>query len=50
LGGLYSTSPTQKRTGSIAPMVEELDFEQTVRGSQHWVGVMKDWNWEVLLG
>lgn len=46
LGGLYSTSPTHKRQGSIVPIVEELDFEQTVRGSHHWVGVMRDWNWE----
>ncbi|EED15354.1 C6 finger domain protein, putative [Talaromyces stipitatus ATCC 10500] len=46
LGGLYSTSPTQRRQGSIVPIVEELDFEQTVRGSHHWVGVMRDWNWE----
>ena len=25
---------------------EELDYERTVRGRQHWVGVMRDWNWE----
>ncbi|KAL8699053.1 MAG: hypothetical protein Q9201_006227 [Fulgogasparrea decipioides] len=30
--------------------IEELDFERTVRGRLHWVGVMKDWNWEILLG
>lgn len=23
-----------------------LAFEKTVRGRQHWVGVMKDWGWE----
>ena len=23
-----------------------LEFERTVRGRQHWVGVMKDWGWE----
>lgn len=49
-GGLSSTGPTHKRQGSTVPIVEELDFEQTVRGSHHWVGVMRDWNWEVLLG
>ncbi|KAL8773532.1 MAG: hypothetical protein Q9209_001636 [Squamulea sp. 1 TL-2023] len=30
--------------------IEDLDYERTVRGSLHWVGVMKDWKWEVLLG
>ncbi|KAL8663020.1 MAG: hypothetical protein Q9202_004250 [Teloschistes flavicans] len=30
--------------------IEELDPERTVRGRQHWVGVMKDWDWEILLG
>ncbi|OKL61812.1 hypothetical protein UA08_02879 [Talaromyces atroroseus] len=45
-GGLYSMSPTNARHGFMVPIVEELDFEQTVRGSHHWVGVMKDWGWE----
>ncbi|KAL8908984.1 MAG: hypothetical protein Q9171_005214 [Xanthocarpia ochracea] len=30
--------------------MDDLDFERTVRGRLHWVGVMKDWHWEVLLG
>ncbi|KAL8786557.1 MAG: hypothetical protein Q9213_002693 [Squamulea squamosa] len=30
--------------------IEDLDYERTVRGRLHWVGVMKDWKWEVLLG
>lgn len=25
---------------------EDIDFERTVRGRLHWIGVMKDWNWE----
>ena len=25
---------------------ETMDYAQTVRGKVHWVGVMKDWNWE----
>ena len=25
---------------------EEMDFERTVRGRLHWIGVMKDWKWE----
>ncbi|KAF4624786.1 hypothetical protein G7Y89_g13383 [Cudoniella acicularis] len=32
------------------PITEELDPEVTVRGRMHWVGVMKDWEWEILLG
>jgi len=24
--------------------------ERTVRGKQHWLGVMEDWGWEVMLG
>jgi hypothetical protein len=24
----------------------EMEFDLTVRGKLHWVGVMKDWNWE----
>ena len=27
-------------------MLEDIDFAKTVRGRLHWVGVMKDWNWE----
>jgi hypothetical protein len=27
-----------------------IDPEFTVRGRLHWLGVMQDWNWEVLLG
>ncbi|KAH6618627.1 fungal-specific transcription factor domain-containing protein [Boeremia exigua] len=30
--------------------VELLHPEFTVKGRLHWVGVMRDWNWEVLLG
>ena len=33
-----------KRT-SMDPL-EHFEFEKTVRGRLHWVGVMKDWNWE----
>ncbi|KAH8705572.1 putative C6 finger domain protein [Talaromyces proteolyticus] len=40
------TGATNLRGVSTFSTVEELDFEQTVRGRQHWVGVMKDWNWE----
>ena len=25
---------------------DDADFERTVRGRLHWVGVMKDWEWE----
>lgn len=28
------------------PVKEDMDVELTVRGSMHWVTVMKDWEWE----
>ena len=27
-------------------MLEDIDFERTVRGRLHWIGVMRDWSWE----
>ena len=36
--------PRKPSTESYAD--ENIDYETTVRGSLHWVGVMKDWNWE----
>ncbi|CAG8974651.1 hypothetical protein HYALB_00010747 [Hymenoscyphus albidus] len=31
-------------------VTEDMDPELTVRGRMHWVGVMKERNWEILLG
>ncbi|KAJ9666677.1 hypothetical protein H2201_003081 [Coniosporium apollinis] len=28
----------------------EVDYEFTIKGRLHWLGVMRDWGWEVLLG
>lgn len=39
-----STQPSIITTTEQLP--EILPFERTVRGSVHWAGVMKDWNWE----
>ncbi|KAL8907109.1 MAG: hypothetical protein Q9207_001601 [Kuettlingeria erythrocarpa] len=49
----HSSSPpktphVQRRRPS--EMIEDLNFERTVRGRLHWVGVMKDRGWEILLG
>ena len=53
---------TQRDMGTLAPtrinisrrqsneMMEKLEFEKTVRGRQHWAGVMKDWGWEGEIG
>ncbi|EMD96094.1 hypothetical protein COCC4DRAFT_184261 [Bipolaris maydis ATCC 48331] len=30
--------------------LSSMDPEVTVKGRLHWLGVMKDWNWEILLG
>ena len=46
-----SSMPSDRwRNQPTEEILEELDFEKTVRGRLHWVGVMRDWNWEVLLG
>ena len=40
--------PSKLRTRST-DMLEEIDFERTVRGNMHWVGVMKEWSWEGMI-
>jgi hypothetical protein len=40
-------SESKRRSDTI---VEALRPEFTVKGRLHWLGVMKDWMWEVLLG
>lgn len=39
-----------RRRQSSSANTEILQHEFTVKGRLHWLGVMKDWNWEVLLG
>lgn len=39
----YSAKPVPKKEMEAT---EDVDPEMTVRGRMHWVGVMKDWNWE----
>lgn len=34
------------RDSSRDPTTGKIDREYTVRGRLHWLGVMKDWNWE----
>ncbi|PGH13367.1 hypothetical protein AJ80_06361 [Polytolypa hystricis UAMH7299] len=31
---------------SLTPAFDTLEFEKTVRGRLHWLGVMRDWGWE----
>ncbi|KAL1849535.1 glutamate decarboxylase gad1 [Paecilomyces lecythidis] len=38
-----------RRSSAVSPM-DNIEFEKTVRGRLHWIAVMKDWDWEVLLG
>lgn len=48
-GGMPGDVQARKGSGgSTAEVqsVEHLPEEFTVRGSLHWLGVMKDWNWE----
>ena len=47
-----SMSATQRTFGLTngkrrqEPITEDMDPDLTVRGRLHWVGVMKDWEWE----
>lgn len=40
--GMVDFAPRKKSID----MLEDIDFEKTVRGRLHWVGVMRDWSWE----
>lgn len=44
--GAFSGAFSSQGKRRQEPITEELDPELTVRGGLHWVGVMKDWNWE----
>ncbi|CZT48551.1 probable acriflavine sensitivity control protein ACR-2 [Rhynchosporium secalis] len=50
LSGTLSPMGRLERKRVHEPMDEEMDPELTIRGRMHWVGVMKDWEWEILLG
>ncbi|TKA67131.1 hypothetical protein B0A49_09285 [Cryomyces minteri] len=43
-------NPPRPRRSSADLMTGAIDPHFTVRGRLHWLGVMKDWGWEVLLG
>lgn len=43
-----AATSTSRPFASIEP--ELLPYEFTVKGRLHWLGVMRDWSWEVLLG
>ncbi|KAJ9255460.1 transcriptional regulator family: Fungal Specific TF [Paecilomyces variotii] len=43
------STPSSRRS-SVASPLDNIEFEKTVRGRLHWITVMRDWNWEVLLG
>lgn len=53
-GGGFNTAKKPRNWGSLASQErrrrddgeEDMDPELTVRGRLHWVGVMKDWDWE----
>lgn len=47
-GGVGNPMPTRvdRLSKGVPDTVENIDFEKTVRGRLHWVGVMKDWKWE----
>lgn len=43
---LKGSSTNRPRRNSRDPSTGKIDQEFTVRGRLHWLGVMKDWNWE----
>ncbi|MCJ1311233.1 hypothetical protein MMC25_004904 [Agyrium rufum] len=49
-GFFPSFSRTDRISGFQACKRERLISAKTARGKAHWVGVMEDWGWEVLLG
>jgi hypothetical protein len=41
------TTPHPRRANSeVLPIPENMEVEYTVRGQLHWIGVMREWNWE----
>lgn len=42
--------PDFSKHRDVDDVMGSMDREYTVRGFLHWVNVMKDWKWEVLLG
>ena len=44
--GSFSALPRRRQQ---EPITEDMDQELTVRGQLHWVGVMKEWEWESML-
>lgn len=49
-GYTASQSQAMERRRVHEPVEEDIDKDWTVRGRLHWVAVMKDWEWEILLG
>ncbi|KAL2216946.1 putative C6 finger domain protein [Thermoascus aurantiacus ATCC 26904] len=47
---LTSVPRDDSRRAVAASSRQNIEFEKTVRGRLHWIGVMRDWKWEVLLG
>ncbi|KAK2879991.1 hypothetical protein FQN49_000684 [Arthroderma sp. PD_2] len=43
-------SPFPIRNGSSDLGINNIEYTKTVRGTSHWLSVMHDWSWEVLLG
>lgn len=42
--------PSQVRRRRLSETMEDIEYGRTVRGTMHWIGVMKEWRWEILLG
>jgi hypothetical protein len=45
--GERSSCENMDRMSIVSPVLPaSIEFEKTVRGSLHWIGVMTDWKWE----
>ena len=46
IGSFSSSFVSPRLAKRCTDLSECIEYERTVRGRLHWVGVMKDWNWE----
>lgn len=46
IGSFSALTRPPRLVKTSTDILESIEHERTVRGRLHWVGVMKDWNWE----
>ncbi|PSK34383.1 Transcriptional activator protein UGA3 [Elsinoe australis] len=48
--GLFPLMMSRPSWPQVREWSDEMNAQYNVSGRLHWLGVMKDWNWEILLG